>query len=99
MTLNLSPKQRLAIPRTQMPAQDPLVRSRNFQEVNLGLLQAAAIEEAQRCLLCRGRNCVSGCPVAVSIPEFIGALANGNLAGAAEILQQDNALPAVCGRV
>ena len=56
----------------------------------------AAIEEAQRCLLCRNRNCVSGCPVGVSIPEFIDNLANGNLAEAAGILQQDNALPAVC---
>ncbi len=96
---HLSPKERLAIPRTQMPAQDPLIRSRNFSEVNLGLAELAAIEEAQRCLLCRGRNCVAGCPVGVSIPEFVGNLANGKLTEAAEILQQDNALPAVCGRV
>lgn len=89
----------MAIQRTEMPAQNPLIRSRNFKEVNLGLSQAAAIEEAQRCLLCRGRNCVAGCPVAVSIPEFVGALADGDMMTAAEILQQDNALPAVCGRV
>jgi len=99
MTSTLSSKARLAIPRTQMPAQNPLPRSGNFKEVNLGLSQAAAIEEAQRCLLCRGRNCVSGCPVSVSIPEFIGALAEGEIANAAAILSGDNALPAVCGRV
>ncbi|WP_303721292.1 NADPH-dependent glutamate synthase [Malonomonas rubra] len=99
MNNHLSPKERLAIPRTQMPAQDPVIRSRNFSEVNLGLAELAAIEEAQRCLLCHGRNCVSGCPVGVSIPEFVGNLASGNLTEAAGILQQDNALPAVCGRV
>jgi glutamate synthase (NADPH/NADH) small chain len=99
MSSTLSPKARMAISRTRMPAQPSLARSKNFKEVNLGLSEAAAIEEAHRCLLCRGRNCVSGCPVAVSIPEFIGALAAGQLAEAAGILQRDNALPAVCGRV
>lgn len=99
MNYNLSPKERLAIPRTLMPAQNPQIRSSNFKEVNLGLAQVAAIEEAQRCLLCRGRNCVTGCPVGVAIPEFVGELAQGNLVKAAGILQADNALPAVCGRV
>lgn len=99
MISTLSPKARLAMARTPMPAQDPLSRSANFSEVNLGLAQAAAIAEAQRCLLCKGRNCVAGCPVAVSIPEFIGALAAGDIATAAAILGRDNALPAVCGRV
>ncbi len=99
MPTTLSSKQRLSIQRIQMPTQDAQPRSRNFKEVNLGLSQAAAIAEAQRCLLCRGRNCVAGCPVGVSIPEFIGALAEGDIPAAADILQQDNALPAVCGRV
>lgn len=99
MTSTLTPKARMAIPRAAMPTQAPQPRSGNFQEVSLGLTEAAAVEEAQRCLLCRGRNCVAGCPVAVSIPEFVGALASGDIAAAAEILRHDNALPAVCGRV
>ncbi len=99
MTNNLSAKERLAIERVKMPEQDAAARSRNFQEVNLGLDEQRAIREAQRCLLCKSRKCVEGCPVQVSIPDFVGALAAGDLPEAARILQQDNALPAVCGRV
>jgi glutamate synthase (NADPH/NADH) small chain len=99
MTSILTPKARLAISRVKMPVQAPELRSRNFKEVNLGLTPEQALQEAQRCLLCKGRNCVSGCPVGVSIPEFIGALGRGELEAAAAILRRDNALPAVCGRV
>ncbi|PLX95434.1 MAG: glutamate synthase (NADPH), homotetrameric [Desulfuromonas sp.] len=99
MTTSLSNKERLEIPRGKMPAQDPEKRSRNFREVNLGLDLHAARLEAQRCLDCRTRPCVDGCPVGVAIPEFITALADGNLPTAAKALQQHNALPAICGRV
>ena len=99
MSKRLTPKERLAIGRVSMPERDPVVRSRTFDEVNLGLSVESAIREAQRCLQCKGRQCVGGCPVMVSIPEFIGALAEGDLLRAATILHHDNALPAVCGRV
>lgn len=99
MTNNFTAKERLAIERVLMPEQDAVMRSGNFLEVNLGLEQQQAIREAQRCLLCKSRKCVEGCPVGVSIPEFVGALAAGDLPEAARILQGDNALPAVCGRV
>jgi glutamate synthase (NADPH/NADH) small chain len=95
----LSAKERLAINRVHMPEQDPLRRSGTFEEVNRGLSIESAIREAQRCLQCKAPHCVKGCPVAVSIPEFIDALAGGELLRAAAILQHDNALPAVCGRV
>ncbi len=95
----LSVKERLAIPRVHMPELDGDIRSRNFEEVNLGLDYEQAILEAQRCIQCKHRPCVEGCPVGVSIPEFIDALAAENLPKAARILQGDNALPAVCGRV
>ncbi|OFZ18947.1 MAG: glutamate synthase (NADPH), homotetrameric [Bdellovibrionales bacterium GWB1_55_8] len=95
----MSMKERMAIERVKMPEADGTVRSRNFQEVNLGLNEAAAILEAQRCLNCKKRNCVVGCPVGVSIPEFISALSQGKLAEAAKILKKDTSLPAVCGRV
>jgi glutamate synthase (NADPH/NADH) small chain len=96
---DLTPKQRLAIERTSMPEQQPQVRATSFTEVNLGLAEAAAIEEASRCLQCKKRPCVDGCPVAVRIPEFLEKLAAGDFAAAAEILQADNALPATTGRV
>lgn len=99
MSKKLTPKERLAIGRVRMPERDPETRCLTFDEVNLGLSLEGAIKEAQRCLQCKGHPCVSGCPVMVSISEFIGALAEGDLLGAAAILQRDNALPAVCGRV
>ncbi len=95
----LTAKERLAIERTHMPEQPAEKRARNFSEVNLGLAEAAAIEEAKRCLLCKNRPCVQGCPVGVRIPEFLERIAAGDLRGAAEILRADNALPATTGRV
>ena len=92
-------KQRLAIDRQKMSEQDPLIRNTNFNEVNLGLPEKAALLEAERCLQCKDPKCVSGCPVLVNIPRFIDLLWEGDLAGAAQCLLSDNALPAVTGRV
>lgn len=92
-------KERLALERHHMPEQDALERSRNFLEVNLGYEIDIAVEEAERCLRCRKPACVVGCPVSVKIPEFITMIAEGRFDEAASILKQDNALPAVCGRV
>jgi len=97
--VRLSAKERLAIERVAMPQRDPLTRATDFQEVNLGLTEAAAVLEARRCLQCKQRPCVAGCPVALRIPEFLGKIAEGDFAAAAEILQVDNALPATTGRV
>ncbi len=95
----ISTKQRLQIQRQKMSEQDPLVRNANFEEVNLGLAEKVAILEAERCLQCKDPKCVSGCPVMVNIPRFIDLLSEGNLAAAAQSLLNDNALPAVTGRV
>ncbi len=95
----LTKKERMAIPRHKMPEQDPNVRNKNFQEVNLGYAPETAIEEANRCIQCKNPLCVDGCPVNVKIPQFIEQIALGNFNRAAEILKEDNALPAVCGRV
>ncbi|QEM69281.1 NADPH-dependent glutamate synthase [Geobacter sp. FeAm09] len=99
MTTPMTTKERLAIDRVRMPELAATIRSTNFEEVNRGLGHDEAIREAQRCIQCKNRQCVEGCPVGVSIPEFIGLLADNDLPGAARILQHDNALPAVCGRV
>ncbi len=99
MSNELTPKERLAIERTHMPEQPAERRVTNFQEVNLGLAEAAAVQEARRCLLCKKRPCVDGCPVTVRIPEFLACVANSDFAGAAEILLRDNALPCTTGRV
>ncbi len=96
---NLTPKERMAIPRHKMPEQDPLERAHNFKEVNLGYSEAVARQEAERCLQCKKPTCVGGCPVSVKIPEFIKMIAEGKYQEAASILKIDNALPAVCGRV
>jgi glutamate synthase (NADPH) small chain len=99
MSTTMTMKERLAIKRVHMPERDAVERSKCFEEVNTGLSMEDAVREAQRCLMCKTRPCVEGCPVSVSIPEFIGKLADGNFAEAARILRGDNALPAVCGRV
>ena len=96
---DLTPKERMAIERTTMPEQAAQDRATNFQEVNQGLVEAAAIREAARCIQCKNHPCIAGCPVAVRIPEFLEQVAAGDFAAAAEILQADNALPATTGRV
>lgn len=85
--------------RNSMPVQDPEVRITNVDEVALGYTEEAAIDEAKRCLNCRHKPCISGCPVNIHIPEFIERVANGDFEGAYEIISLTSSLPAVCGRV
>lgn len=92
-------QRRMSIPRQPMPEQDPIDRGQNFQEVNYGYSPETAQIEAQRCISCPKPKCVDGCPVHVKIPEFIAKIADGEFLEAAHILHEDNALPAVCGRV
>lgn len=85
--------------KTPMPSQEPDVRNRNFDEVALGYTEEMAIGEAKRCLNCKHKPCVSGCPVNVRIPEFIERVANGEFEEAYKIITSTNSLPAICGRV
>lgn len=85
--------------KTPMPEQDPRVRAHNFEEVATGYTAEMAIQEAQRCLDCRHKPCVEGCPVNVKIPDFIRLLKKGDARAAYDVIRQDNALPAICGRV
>ena len=82
-----------------MPTQDPAVRARNFEEVATGYTAELAAEEAKRCLNCKNRPCVEGCPVNVDIPAFIAKLRNNEPEEAYRIISQTSSLPAVCGRV
>jgi len=95
----LTAKERMAIPRQQMPQRDGIERSRDFKEVNLGLAEQVAIREAQRCLQCKNPKCVEGCPVGIDIPGFAKLIAEGDFLAAAELVRKDNDLPAVTGRV
>lgn len=97
--MNITNKERLAIPRQPMPAQDPNVRNRNFREVNLGYTPELARQEALRCIQCKDPVCIAGCPVNIKIDEFIKLVAEGDFLGAAKKVKEDNVLPAVCGRV
>ena len=85
--------------KNEMPEQDPIVRSHNFEEVALGYTPEMAIDEAKRCLNCKNPLCRTGCPVSVRIPEFIAKVAEGDFDAAYEIITSTNSLPAVCGRV
>ncbi len=83
----------------EMPTQTPTVRANNFNEVALGYTEEIAIAEAQRCLKCKHMPCVSGCPVNIDIPNFIGKIQEGDFEGAYNIISLSSSLPAVCGRV
>lgn len=85
--------------KNKMPVQDPNVRIHNFKEVALGYEEAAAIDEAKRCLHCVHKPCVNGCPVRVQIPDFIEKVKEGDFEGAYKIITHSSTLPAVCGRV
>ena len=85
--------------KVKMPEQSPTVRNKNFYEVSLGYTPEMAIEEASRCLNCKNKPCVSGCPVNVKIPEFISLVAAGDFEAAYKKIKETNSLPAVCGRV
>lgn len=82
-----------------MPEQDPNVRNKNFEEVSLGYTKEQAMEEATRCLQCKHKPCVLGCPVNVPIREFIKEVAEGEFEKAFETITRENSLPAICGRV
>ncbi len=89
----------MALNKIKMPEQDPDIRNKNFKEVALGYDETMAVEEAQRCLNCKHKPCVAGCPVNVKIPEFIQLVAEGKFEDAYYKIRETNSLPAVCGRV
>ncbi len=83
----------------EMPTQDAKERAHNFNEVALGYSAEIAVKEAQRCLNCKNKPCVSGCPVGIDIPNFISRIKEGDFSGAYDIISESSSLPAVCGRV
>lgn len=89
----------MSLTKVPMPEQDPNVRNKNFLEVAMGYTEEMAMEEASRCLNCKNKPCVSGCPVNVRIPEFVAKVADGKFEEAYEIITSTNSLPAISGRV
>ncbi len=89
----------MSMTKVAMPEQEPDVRNKNFSEVALGYTKEMAMEEAARCLNCKHKPCMDGCPVNVPIPGFIEKVAEGDFDAAYEIITSENALPAICGRV
>lgn len=93
-------KERTDIPRVEMNELDAEYRSHTrLEEVNLGLTEEQAMQEAQRCLDCPNPTCMEGCPVSINIPTFIKNIERGEFLEAAKVLKETSALPAVCGRV
>lgn len=83
----------------EMPHQEPLARNKNFLEVATGYDEQTAMDEALRCLHCKHKPCISGCPVQIHIPDFIAKVAEGDFEAAYQIISESSSLPAVCGRV
>lgn len=90
---NMNPK------RNPMPEQPANIRNKNFEEVTLGYTKEIAMDEATRCLNCKNKPCVGGCPVNIDIPSFIKCITEDNIEGAFDIISMQSSLPAVCGRV
>lgn len=89
----------MSLKKNPMPLQDALLRSHNFNEVALGYEINQAIDEANRCIQCKHKPCINGCPVAIDIPGFIKKVSEGKMEEAYQIIHQSSSLPAVCGRV
>lgn len=89
----------MSLTKNEMPVQAPDVRNKNFSEVALGYTEEQAIDEAKRCLNCKNKPCVTGCPVQIDIPAFIAEVAEGKFEEAYKIITKSSSLPAVCGRV
>ena len=89
----------MSLKKNEMPSQAPDVRNKNFLEVALGSTEEQALDEAPRCLHCKNKPCVAGCPVGIHIPDFIAKVAEGDFEAAYQIITQQSSLPAVCGRV
>lgn len=96
---SMTAKERMKIQRVKMPELKPEYRITCNEEVNMGITDEMAVQEAKRCLDCPNPQCVTGCPVGIDIPRFIKNIERGDFAGAAATLKETSALPAVCGRV
>lgn len=89
----------MSLKKNEMPVQNPDERNKNFEEVALGYTEEQAIDEAKRCLNCKNKPCMTGCPVQIDIPSFIKQVADGNFEEAYKIITNSSSLPAICGRV
>jgi len=89
----------MSLIKNEMPAQKAEIRNKNFLEVTLGYTKEQALDEAKRCLNCKNKLCVNGCPVQIDIPAFIKEVAEGNFESAYRVITHASSLPAVCGRV
>jgi glutamate synthase (NADPH/NADH) small chain len=99
MSEPLSKRDRMKLDRVEMLERDANERAQSFDEVNLGFTAEMAKLEAMRCLECAKPKCVAGCPVGIQIDKFVRLIADGEIGAAAEVIQRDNLLPAICGRV
>lgn len=97
--IDISIKERASIPLQEMPAQDPKVRITNMNEVALGYTENQVKVEAMRCLQCKNKPCIQGCPVGIDIPSFIMEASKGNFGKANQIIKESSLLPSICGRV
>ncbi|MDF2586975.1 MAG: glutamate synthase homotetrameric, partial [Anaerocolumna sp.] len=89
----------MSLKKNEMPVQEAEIRNKNFLEVTLGYTKEQAMDEAKRCLTCKHKPCITGCPVQIDIPDFITEVANGDFEAAYQVITRASSLPAVCGRV
>lgn len=89
----------MSLTKTKSRLADIEKRKTTFEEVDLGYTEEQALIEADRCLNCKNKPCVSGCPVEIRIPDFIAEIRNKDYRKAYSIISETSSLSAVCGRV
>ena len=89
----------MSMRKNEMHSLEPEIRRTNFKEVALGYSEEQALDEAARCLNCKDKPCMNGCPVGIEIPAFIKLIKEHNYEDAYRSITLQSSLPAVCGRV
>lgn len=85
--------------RQKQPEQCAIKRRSNFEAVEDNFSDEQAKLEASRCLGCKNAKCITGCPVNIDIPRFIGAIKEENIEKSGDVIRESSMLPSVCGRV
>lgn len=71
----------------------------NFADAHPPLNTHEATVAADRCYFCYDAPCVTACPTAIDIPQFIRQISTGNLDGSAKTIFDQNILGGMCARV
>jgi glutamate synthase (NADPH/NADH) small chain len=87
------------IPRAAPPKRPAEERCGDFLEIYANFDEATVREQASRCIQCPNPRCMTGCPLANRIPEWLALAAQGEFLAAAAVSQSTSNFPEICSRV